>query len=162
MARRSEQLPLGWEALPLDVLREHRSDSEMTDQTTDSLGMTELLDRFYSFHDALLRRIEFSFSAQASTEYARVVVSARDSHLAGEWVNVEFHLNRLVEYRLARHRSDIQVLSDGIRFAAIDEAYFLDFSPWCDEPETIEDFRRSDFFVGASEYRWFITPYTED
>jgi hypothetical protein len=139
----------------------HRLESEMT-QVTDSGAIADLLHRFYGFHDALIRRVEFSFSSQVGTERARVVVSARDSRADGDWVNVEFYLDGLSEYRIARERSDIKVMTSGLRCAVFDGVCFVDFSPWSEETETMDDFRRSDFFAAASVCSWSIDSYTED
>jgi hypothetical protein len=121
------------------------------------------LDRFYGFHDGLLRTVRILLSTLTWGDTVVITVSARDGHQDGDWVNVEFRLDGVSEFAFARHKADVKVMSDGVRLDWFDGLIYVDFAPWgCDEVEAIEDFCKSDFYLAARSCSWTVASYGEE
>jgi hypothetical protein len=54
------------------------------------------------------------------------------------------------------------ILSDGLTLRIIEAKIWCDFSPYCSEPDSVDDFRKSDFYVVGASVRWEVQPYCEE
>jgi hypothetical protein len=119
------------------------------------------LERFYSFNDALLRRVEHSYSPSGHKQ-TTITISGRDQQSETGRSNVTLVIHDVSEIGFREGKDTRQVLSDGLTVAWFDERVWCDFSPYATEPESLDDFRRSDFYVVGKGLSWRTAPYGED
>lgn len=120
--------------------------------------MQELLKKINQGYDGLIREIKI-FNGNKSAE---IIVSVTDSENNGQWINIIFQMREIKEFKVNQklNFSNI-VISDGIKFKIIDNISYIDFAPYSDEIDTIEDFRFSDTYFGCNSIEWKIIPYSE-
>jgi hypothetical protein len=120
--------------------------------------LRRFLDRFYSFNDAVIRRLELHYA----TGHNRVAVtlSAQDQQSSQGWCNVVLVVEDVSEIAFREGKATCQVLSSGLVVTWFDENVWCDFSPDL-EPETTDEFRQSDFYVVGRTLSWRAEPYSE-
>ena len=120
--------------------------------------MQELLKKINQGYDGLIREIKI-FNGNKNAD---IIVSVIDSENNGQWINIIFQMREIKEFKVNQklNFSNI-VISDGIRFKIIDNISYIDFAPYSDEIDTIEDFRFSDTYFGCNSIKWKIIPYSE-
>lgn len=121
----------------------------------------DFLHRFDSFNDSVIRRIEHQYCKQDG-QRTSVIISARDVMAPKQWSNVTFTASHVSELTLREGRTTCVVISFGIVLKWIDGKVWCAFSPYFTEMESIDDFRRSEFYLVASSISVTINPYSED
>ncbi len=130
----------------------------------DNLTFEYFLNRFYHCYDSIIRCITLTTSDASNTSKAHVILSTRDEEGADDgWVNLNIKIENLIEYTGSNPESYTnEVLSDGIKIGFYDGLIYLDFEPYTDEPEGIEDFKRSNCLFIGKEIFWETILYSED
>jgi hypothetical protein len=123
-------------------------------------SIDSFLSRFGTFNDSVLRKVEHRFAANGSRQ-AEVVISAQDQRVELGWSNVIISFADVFEFLFREGKSTRQVLSDGLKIVLLDGKLWCDFSPYSTEGESIDDFRRSDFYVVAAGINWDVVGYSE-
>ena len=121
--------------------------------------MPEFLKRFYSFNDAVIRGLELHYAASGKKRVS-VTLSARDEESGQAWCNVVVVIDDVSEITFREGRATCQVLSSGLVVMWLDESVWCDFSPSI-EPNSIEEFRQSDFYVVGRVVTWRADPYSD-
>jgi hypothetical protein len=119
--------------------------------------MEELLERINYGYDGLIRSIVIK-----SFRRAEVRISIIDSG-NNQWANLKITLDDIIEFKVAQAaRTSNLVLSDGIKMKAFESNYFIDFSPYSEQVETVDDFRKSDIYFASKIIDWVFEPYSEE
>ncbi len=119
--------------------------------------LEEFLKRIHNGDDGLIRKVEIN-----NMKEAIIIVSVMDFENSQSWINVKFTANNLKEFKIVQKQNFSNVvLSSGIKFKEIDGFCFLDFDPYSDEIDTVDDFRRSEVYVCCDEICFDILPYSE-
>jgi hypothetical protein len=126
--------------------------------TLDLSSLPEFLERFYSFNDALIRRVEHRYLASGGRE-TTLTISGRDQQSSTGRSNVVVVISEVSEICFREGNSTRQVLSDGMTVAWFDGVVWCDLSPYTSEPDSIDDFRKSDFYVVGKVLTWRIEAY---
>lgn len=116
-------------------------------------SVREFLNRFNSFNDAVVRRVEHRYGTSGRRQ-TTLIISTQDQQPDSGWSNVVIVIDNVAEIALREDRSTRQVLSDGLSIAWFDGAVWCDLSPYSSEPVTVDDFRRSDFYVSGETLTW--------
>ena len=122
-----------------------------------------LLDRFHSFYDGVIRSWHFFFGLPGEGLKFQVVISTRDKSTTDNngWANVVFEIEQVSEYRLQdrpKHRH--QVLSNGIHFGEYDGNIFIDVGSLLDDPDGLEEFRTSEWYVAGRLLNYDVKAYS--
>lgn len=119
--------------------------------------MIQLLRRINKGYDGLIREISLKNFNNATIE-----VSVMDAHNNYEWINVVFYCNGLIEFSvIQKARYSNIVLSSGIIYREISGIHYIDFSPYSEEIDSVEEFRKSDIYFAAKEVKFETKLYTE-
>ena len=120
--------------------------------------MKELLKRINYGYDGLIRSILIKPSY-----YAEVTISVMDYLNDNEWINIKFLIKDIVEFKVLQNKNTSNtVLSSGIKMKVIDNVHYIDFAPYSDEIDTINDFRQSEVYFAANNLEWKIEQYSEN
>jgi len=120
--------------------------------------MNSLLKRINQGYDGLIREIRI-FNGNKNAE---ITVSVMDYENERKWINIIFIIKRIEEFKLKQKLNFSNVvLSDGIKFKKIESKSYIDFAPYSDEIDSIEDFRFSEIYFGCDSIDWKIIPYNE-
>jgi hypothetical protein len=122
-------------------------------------------NRFYQCYDSIIRCISLITTETSNTSKAQVILSVRDEEGDGDgdgWVNLKIKIEGFTEFI----GTDIdnynnEVLSDGIKVGFFDDLIYLDFEPFTDEPEGVEDFKKSKCLLIGKDIFWKTTSYSE-
>jgi hypothetical protein len=136
--------------------------------TINQQNYGHFLERFYNFHDGVIRRLEVNFRFHGSKPNAVIAIAVRDvegSENQG-WVWVRFEIEDVTELCLTeKHNLTYTVLSEALHIGFFEGSTFLDFGTLLDLPEpderrrSLTDFRRSEFYIGAQKIHWYVEPY---
>jgi hypothetical protein len=121
-----------------------------------------LFSRFDDCNDAVVREVHLHLGSPIGHNKAIVELAARDmeSPEAQRWVRLQLTISDVREFRLQEgSKGSDYVLSLGLKVGCFDGLYFLDLGPYTDEPEGLEDFRRSRFYLAGMEFQWRVLPY---
>ena len=124
-------------------------------------SLRQFLDRFNSFNDAVLRRLEHRYSASGRRQ-ATLTISTQDQQSDAGWSNVVIVIDNVGEITFREVKSTRQVLSDGLSIAWFDGDVWCDLSPYSSGPITVDDFRRSDFYVSGGSVTWRTEHFCEE
>ena len=127
----------------------------------DQPSLREFLDRFNSFNDAVVRRVEYRYGASGRPQ-ATLTISTQDQQSDEGWSNVVVVIENVSEIAFREGKSTRQVLSDGLIVAWFNGDVWCDLSPYTSEPASVNDFRRSDFYVVGEALSWRIDQYSEE
>ena len=75
--------------------------------------------------------------------------------------NVIIVIENVSEIAFREGNATRQILSDGLTVCWFDGCVWCDLSPYGSEPDTVEDFRRSDFYVVGKTFSWQVEQYSE-
>lgn len=129
-------------------------------QAIDSESLSEFMNRFVSFYDAIIRQIQHRYLPR--TQQTTIILSTRDQNSEQLWSNVTLVATGVSEVLFRECKSTRVILSDGLTLKWLDSRLWCDFSPYCsDAPETQDYFRRSDFYLICEELSWVAEPYCE-
>jgi hypothetical protein len=121
----------------------------------------EFLERFWSFNDAVIRRIVLDLTRSAAGRRAVIDVMARDQRHNEDWVLCSIEIRGLVEFEMKEGpKGSYQVLSDGLKMAWQGDLAFLDFGTNSDTPD-IEEIRTGGFYLAGNEVRWTVRQLNE-
>ena len=129
----------------------------MQELTKDTLA--SFLNRFGSFNDGLIRSFECRFGVGGDKQ-AIVTISAQDRDAQQGWSNTIVEIQGVCEVTFREGKATCQVLSSGLAVAWFDETVWCDFSPSI-EPDWIQEFRQSDFYVVGKRFNWRVEPYSD-
>lgn len=117
--------------------------------TLDPITAENLKVRFSEFGDGVIKEAVIDMGGGKLNYRSRVLIHVREAS-TGEWVAVEFTLDKVTEFRLElREHTNVQVISSTLGIAFIDGLIYLDFAD--QEPRSIEDFRKSKFYMACKE-----------
>jgi len=126
----------------------------------DPLSTRAFLDRFNSFYDAVIRRIEYRFNVPEQRR-ATLIISTQDQQSDTGWSNVVIVIGKVSETAFREGNSTRQILSDGFHITWIDGFAWCDFSPYSSKIDSLDDLRKSDFYVAGESFAWQTEPYSE-
>ncbi len=125
--------------------------------------MDYFLNRFYQCYDSIIRCISLITTESSNIPKAQVILSVRDGEEDGDgWVNLKIKIDGFTEFigtSIDYYKNE--VLSDGIKVGFFDDLVYLDFEPFTDEPEAIEDFKKSKCLLIGKDIFWGTTSYSE-
>lgn len=109
----------------------------------------------FNFFDALIKRVAVIYSDDGD-RVGELELSVRDIQADDRWVNLILRLYGLREARLIENRSTLQVMSDGLGIEWINNSVYLVFCPYTDEPEGVDDIRRSNGYLAGERCEWEV------
>lgn len=123
--------------------------------------VSAFLTRFNSFNDGVLRQVVHRYRRSKLPE-ALVTISTKDQQADIGWSNVVLAVEEVSEILFREGGSTRQILSDGLHVAWFGDDVWCDLSPYGPEPETMEDFRQSDFYIVGRQLAWRVEAYSEE
>jgi hypothetical protein len=131
--------------------------------TLEPRSLATFLNRFSSFNDAVLRTAEFRFRSSSNGKRRSIVTLSAQDHESGQgWSNVKIVIEEVSEFVLQEGKATCQILSDGLFIKWFGDVVFVLFSGDNCEPVTIDDFRRSTFYVAGRSFSWEASVYSEE
>jgi hypothetical protein len=125
----------------------------------------DFLKQFNQFYDAVLRSIELRFAPSEMFGHATVTLSVPQSLPKRDksgWVNVRIEVKKVEEFSLREStKESARVLSSGLHIGPFDGLLFFDFAPYSVSPRSLEDYRRSGFYIAGRSFSWNVKEYTE-
>lgn len=118
------------------------------------------LDRFCSLYDAVLKRLEHEFRVDGA-QLSKVELLVQDAESAAGWSNMTLSIANVSELLFREGASTRQVLSDGITILWKNQHVWCDLSPYASTPTSIEEIRRSDFYLVGTSISWSVSPYND-
>ncbi|MCP4597139.1 hypothetical protein [Neptuniibacter sp.] len=121
------------------------------------------LQRFQSFHDALVREARMQFMTKHSLTRAEVTLSVQDTGKKSNesWVNLTFKIDNVASFKLLEGPKTTCVVITELKIGFFEDKIYLDFSPYTEKPEGVGDFEKSDFLIAGERCVWVMSPYTE-
>src|SRR4051812_25671983 len=101
----------------------------------DQPSLREFLDRFNSFNDAVIRRVEYHYGASGRRQ-ATLTISTQDRQSDAGWSNVVVVIGNVSEIAFREGKSTRQVLWDGLAVAWFNGDVWCDLSPYSSELAT--------------------------
>lgn len=130
----------------------------------DEFDNDELIERFSSFHDSFIRKIDVKYRHLGQVTIVTIVLSAREAQSADneEWFDVAIEIGNATEFRFCESpKESYQVLSEGLKVARYYESIFIDFGHFDELPKDPNEWRSSRFFVIGSTVKWSVSNYTD-
>lgn len=127
----------------------------------DPSTLSGFMERFDSLNDAVIQRIEH-FYATSSCQQTCLTLSGWDHEVDAGRSDIVIVIDGVSEIVFREGKSTRQVLSDGLTVAWIDGSVWCDFSPYTSEPASLDDLRRSDFYVVGKSLTWRTEDYSRD
>jgi hypothetical protein len=121
----------------------------------------EFLDRFYSFHDALLRKIEIAYT-QDGGRIVTVWIATRDGSEAASngWVCVRLVISGAKDFCFSDAANTTNaVISNGVYVSWFGAVVGLDFGHFANPPGDLNELKSSKCFVTGSSVDWTIEAY---
>ena len=127
----------------------------------DSTNSKEFLSRFYDCSDGIIRRIALSTSLADKALEAHVTMSVQDREAKEDdgWVNLCLLMKGVKSHSEGIDIVYNEVISDGIKIGFFADDIYLDLHPYTDEPESIEDFKKSQCLIIATGCSWSVGKY---
>jgi hypothetical protein len=113
------------------------------------------LVRFDHCYDGLVRYVKMNYETKEVT----VVLSVQDRETQKNngWVNLTLVVKQATKFILIEDKSTCVVLSGGFQVGFYDAKIYLDFSPYTEEPDGIDDFMKSHFLVVGKKCMWTLS-----
>ena len=121
----------------------------------------EFLDRFYSFNDAVLRKLEVSY-AEGGERSATVWIATRDAKETTNsgWVCVRLVISQVQDFCFSdAANTTAAVFSNGVHVCWFGGIIGLDFSHFVNPPESVAELKSSRFFAIGSSAEWIVESY---
>lgn len=143
---------------------------DITIPTIDQTNYAHFAKRFNHFYDSVIRKFEVTFRFHGSKPTAVVVIAVRDAEGSENhgWVWVRFEIDDVIELCCTeKHNLTYTVLSEALHIGFFGGSTYLDFGTLFDLPEpderhrSLEDFRRSAFYIAGRKVTWHLEPYRE-
>lgn len=127
----------------------------------DKVTTDLFLERFNSFYDAVLRRVEISFLRNGERCVSVWIEAADSQSMEGDqWVCVRLTVSGVKDFCLSQtENSSSNVLSDGIHLSWFDGILGLDLGHFSDAPASIEEQRLSKVFIAGAKIDWSVGAY---
>lgn len=106
------------------------------------------------------REIKYHFLTTGEKQLT-VTLSTQDGFGHGGWSNIRMTFGAVSELILRDGNFAMNVLSDGVSVTWFDNLIWCDFSPCVPEPESVNEYRRSNFSVAAHTCTWQVEHYNE-
>jgi hypothetical protein len=117
---------------------------------------------FYDFFDGLVHKIYFDLNNKSKLDASVEVLVQKQQEMQSEkWVIVTFKVSNVIEIILLEGNHTCLVLSGGLKIGFFGSSVYLDFCPYTEDPDGIEDFLRSHFLVAGESCEWFEVPYSD-
>lgn len=119
------------------------------------------LARFYSFADAVIRKIEIVY-AEDGTRQVTLWIAARDRDSASQdaWVTACLVVSGVDSLRVSESdRTSLQVLSNGLHLAWFGDTVAIECGSLIDPPTNLEDVLASDLFLIGKRVNWSVGAY---
>jgi hypothetical protein len=122
----------------------------MEELSSSNLAM--FLTRFGHCYDGLVRYVKMDYE----TKEVVVVLSVQDRETRENdgWVNLVLTVKEVSKFILIENRSTCVVLSSGLQVGFYNGKIYLDFSPYTEEPDGVDDFMKSHFLVVGKKCVW--------
>jgi len=128
-------------------------------------NIDDFLDRFNRFHDAVIREIHIVFGYRSQHRDAGVIIlSVQDQQCPQNkgWVNVNLQFVNVREFSMTHSAEEYhQVISDEIHIQHLNGLFFVDLGASIDQPNTIDQFKKSRFYLACESIQWNVVAYTE-
>lgn len=126
-------------------------------------NFSDFLARFYNLYDGIIRNVTIKFMSKQHKTTVTVICSVQDQEIVGDdsWINLTFNVINVIDLILLEGNITCVVLSTGINIGFFDEHIYLDFCPFTEEPEGIDDFRKSRFLIVGGACFWQLSSYSE-
>lgn len=124
---------------------------------------SNLLKRFDRFSDSLIRSIEMKFNNQGTIGVS-ISLETRDalSTANNGWVSVLLFLDMVSEMGIQEHQNTtISIISFGIHILFIDNKVLIEFGGEIDEPNSLEELRKSDAYAIGKSLSLEVFPYVQ-
>lgn len=125
----------------------------------------DLLERFYNFYDAVVRKISIGYQNSLEEKKIEVILSVRDKQLSfneDDWVNVVINILGVTQFAFRENeRESYQVLSSGLHILNTEKLLYLDFGYFVDTPEYQDEFVESEFYIVGKTLNWKVIDYQE-
>lgn len=119
------------------------------------------LERFYSFTDAVLRKVEIAY-ANDGGRTVKVWVATRDAKAMANdgWVCVRLVVSRVQDFCFAdTANTTAAVITNGIHLCWFSGSVGLDFGHFVDPPEDLIELKSSRLFVIGTLASWIVEAY---
>jgi len=114
------------------------------------------LERFWSFNDAVIRRIALDLTRAAAGRRAVIDLMARDRRHNDDWVMCSLEIRGLDEFVIKEGpRDSHQVLSDGLKMVWQGDLAFLDLGTSSETPD-VEEIRTAGFYLSGHDVSWTV------
>lgn len=118
--------------------------------------MESFFKRINNGYDGVIRKIICH-----SEEEIEIIISTMDTNNDWEWINVIFTIRNIKEFKIhKKFNYSNNILSNGIKYIEIDDFNYIDFAPYSDQIDTIEEIYNSDIFF-CGNITWEVLPYNE-
>jgi len=105
-------------------------------------------DGFNQFYDALATSIAYKTNGVERTLTIELLVIDKQLNTKRTVMVVAINPS---EVRLHECRTCVTVLSEGLQFRKFNDDLYLAISPYCEEMDSVEEFRKSDFYFAAQK-----------
>jgi hypothetical protein len=129
--------------------------------TLDQTTASEFLERFYSFNDAVLRKVEIYYAKEGDRSVT-VWVATRDAKETANdgWVCVRLVISRAQDFCFAdAANTTAAVISNGVHISLLPGVVGLDFGHFVDPPDDLAELKSSKFFAIGSSVDWTVEAY---
>jgi hypothetical protein len=129
--------------------------------TLNQSTVGEFLDRFYSFNDAVLRKLEVTYMKDGERNVT-VWIASRDANETRNdgWVCVRLVISRVQDFCFAEAGNmTAALISNGVHICWFAGIVGLDFGHFVDPPADMVELKSSKFFTTGSSVEWMVEPY---
>ena len=124
------------------------------------------LAHFNHCFDGIVRRIQFRFAPTESFGRAYITLSVQrpiTRRIKNGWVNVRMAITEVEEFAVRESaKESCRVLSSGLHIEVFNGLLFFDFAPYSVSPDSLEDYRRSGFYIAGRSFSWKVEEYSEE
>jgi hypothetical protein len=121
--------------------------------------LRKFLERYCSFEDCLLPKIEIVYE-QAASRTVSVWIEAKDWERGNVWVTVHLWLKGTSDYHFADQANvTAAVLSNGLHVLWLDRNLAIDFGSLLDQPENLDELKTSTMFAIGAVLEWQTEAY---
>lgn len=125
------------------------------------ISANEFRDRFYSFNDTTIRKIEIAY-AKDSERVVTALIETRDAKESKNegWVCVRLEIRRAQDFCFSdTANTSNALLSHGINVCWFKGIIGLDFGHFVDPPDNLDELKSSKCFATGYSVVWTVEPY---
>ena len=118
-------------------------------------SLPEFQERFCFFHDALIKRMSFSYDKK---EF-RIVIETQDYEASVQpcWCHMTLVISGCFSMKTIQGNAAWDVLSTGVHIIFENEHVGLEFGDFVDTPESMVELETSPFHVAGKSLSWSLT-----